>query len=157
MPVNLNQYRAAIGVFNNRNLITDNKFSYFTESNRVGINLFSAINVIVFFFFFFMFVVSVHQKNRKIRFTSILLPLLIMGFCLYHSVAAHNFIKIALLKAYLSAHKIDIVCLSETLLNSSVSIDDDNLQIPGYSSLRADHPSNTKRVGVLLYYKRFYQ
>ena len=191
MPVNLNQYRAAIGVFNNRNLITDNKFSYFTESNRVGINLFSAINVMVFFFFFFMFVVSVHQKNRKIRFTSILLPLLITGFCLYHiwlhihlvhfsgnveknpgpksysawyltichwnlnSVAAHNFIKIALLKAYLSAHKIDIVCLSETLLNSSVSIDDDNLQIPGYSSLRADHPSNIKRVGVLL--KLFYQ
>ena len=31
-----------------------------------------------------MFVVSVHQKNRKIRFKLILLPLLIIGFCLYH-------------------------------------------------------------------------
>ena len=29
------------------------------------------------------------------------------------------------------------------------------LQIPGYSSVRADHPSNTKRGGVLLYYKIF--
>ena len=44
----------------------------------------------------------------------------------------------------------DIVCLSETFLDSSISIDDDNLQIPGYSSVRADHLSNTKRGGVLL-------
>ena len=121
----------------------------------------------------------------------ILLPLLIVGFCLYHiwlhihlvnlsgdvkknpapksdsaqyltichwnlnSIAAHNFTKIALLKAYLSVHKMDIICLSETFLDSSISIDDDNLQIPGYSSVRADHPSNTKRGGVLLYYKSF--
>ena len=84
MPVNLNQYRAAIEVFNNRNLITNKKFFYLTESNNVGMNLFPSINVMVFFFFFFMFVVSVHQKNRKIRFKLILLPLLIIGFCLYH-------------------------------------------------------------------------
>ena len=84
MPVNLNQYRAAIEVFNNRNLITNKNFFYLTESNNVGMNLFPSINVMVFFFFFFMFVVSVHQKNRKIRFKLILLPLLIIGFCLYH-------------------------------------------------------------------------
>ena len=191
MPFNLNQYRAAIGVFNNRNLITNKKIFYFAESNSVAINLFSTINVMVFFFFFFMFVVSVHQKNRKIRFKLILLPLLIIGFCLYYiwlhiylvnpsgdveknpgrksysaqyltiyhwnlnSIAAHNFTKIALLKAYLLFHKMDIVCLSETFLDSSVSIDDDNLQIPGYSSVRDDHPSSTKRGGVLLYYKSF--
>ena len=68
MPVNLNQYRATIGVFNNRNLITNKIFLYFTESNNVRMNPFPAINVMVYFFFFFMFVVSVHQKNRKIRF-----------------------------------------------------------------------------------------
>ena len=86
MPVNLNQYRAAIGNFNNRNLITNKKIVYFSESNNVGINLvfISAINVMVFFFFFFMFVVSVNQKNRKIRFRLILLPILIIAFCLYH-------------------------------------------------------------------------
>ena len=49
----------------------------------------------------------------------------------------------------------DIICLSETYLDSSVPVDDDNLQIPGYSSVRADHPSNTKRGGVLIYYKNF--
>ena len=46
----------------------------------------------------------------------------------------------------------DIVCLSETFL---YSIDDDNFQIPRYSSARVDHPSNTKRGGVLLYHKSF--
>ena len=49
----------------------------------------------------------------------------------------------------------DIVCLSDTFLDSSISIDDDNLKIPGYSTVRADHPSNIKRAGVLLYYKSF--
>ena len=49
----------------------------------------------------------------------------------------------------------DIVCFSETFLDSSIPIDDDNLQTPGYSSIRADHPSNNKRGGVLLYYKSF--
>ena len=145
-----NQYRATIGVFNNRNLISNKTIFYFTESNSVGINLLfiSAINVMVFFFFSIMFVVSVHQKNRKIRFKLILLPLLIIGFWLYHiwlhillvnlsgsveknpgpkcysaqyltichrnlnSIAAHSFTKIALLKAYFSIHKMDIVCLS---------------------------------------------
>ena len=49
----------------------------------------------------------------------------------------------------------DIACLSETFLDSSISIDDDNLQIPGYSSVRAEDPSNTKQDGVLLYYNSF--
>ena len=72
-----------------------------------------------------------------------------------NSIAAHNFIKVALLKAYLSVHEMDITYISETYLDSSVPVDDDNLQIPGYSSVRADHPSNTKRGGVLIYNKNF--
>ena len=69
-----------------------------------------------------------------------------------NSIAAHDFIKIALLKAHLSAHKMDIVHLSDTFLNFSVPIDDGNLQILGYDCVRADYPSNTKHGVVLLYY-----
>ena len=36
-----------------------------------------------------------------------------------------------------------------------ICTDDDNLKIPGYSSVRADHPSNAKRGGVLVYYKSY--
>ena len=39
----------------------------------------------------------------------------------------------------------DIICLTETFLDSSVENDDDRISIPGYNLLRADHPSNTKR------------
>ena len=60
----------------------------------------------------------------------------------------------ALLKAYLSVHEMDIICLSETYLDSSVPVDD-NLEIPGYSSVTADHSSNIKHGGVLMYYKNF--
>ena len=65
------------------------------------------------------------------------------------------YFKLFLLKAYISVHKFDIICLSETYLDSSVLLDDDNLVIPGYNSVCSDHPSNTKRGGVCLYYKNF--
>ena len=43
--------------------------------------------------------------------------------------------------------------LSQTFRDSSIPIDDNRLSIPGYSMMRADHPSNTKRGGLCLYYK----
>ena len=147
----------------------------------------SAITKMGLFFFFFHVCIFCSPKNKKIKLKLILLPFLIIGFCLYHiwlnthvvnisgdveknavpksyfeqyltvchwnlnSIAAHNFIKIVLLKAYLSIHKMDIACLFERFLDSSILTDDDNLQIPGYSCVRADHSSNTKRGRVLLY------
>ena len=43
--------------------------------------------------------------------------------------------------------------MSETFLNSEILTDDENLQMPGYSIARVNHPSNTKRGGVYVYYK----
>ena len=60
------------------------------------------------------------------------------------------FIKISLLKTYIATHKVDIICLSETYLDSSISNDDENSEIPGYDLFRADHPSNTKQRGVCI-------
>ena len=45
------------------------------------------------------------------------------------------------------------ICLSETYLNPETSTDDQNLEIPGYCLLLADHPSNNKRGGVCLFYR----
>ena len=47
----------------------------------------------------------------------------------------------------------DIVFLSETFLDSIIAHDDTNLDINGYAMLRADHPSNSKRRGVCIYFK----
>ena len=69
-----------------------------------------------------------------------------------NSISAHNFIKLSLLRAYISINKIDIICLSETYLDSSISSDNDNLELPGYNLVRADNPTNTKRGGVCIYY-----
>ena len=46
-----------------------------------------------------------------------------------NSISAHNYIKLFLLKAYIAIHKFDIICLSETYLDSSTTSDDDNLAI----------------------------
>ena len=70
-----------------------------------------------------------------------------------NSISAHNFSKLSLLQAYNAVHKYDIICLSETYLNSSIPYDDDNLEIPGYNLIRADHPFENKRGGVCIYYK----
>ena len=50
-------------------------------------------------------------------------------------------------------HDYDIICLSETFLDSSISNGDEIINIKGYNLLRADHPSNKKRADVCMYYK----
>ena len=72
-----------------------------------------------------------------------------------NSISAHNCIKLFLLKAYIAIHKLGIICLSETYLDSSTSSDDDNLTISWYNLKRSDHHSNNKRGGVCIYYKNF--
>ena len=55
--------------------------------------------------------------------------------------------------AYISVRKFDIICLSETYLNSEIPPDEENLEIPGYNLVWEDHPSNSKHGGVCVYYK----
>ena len=70
-----------------------------------------------------------------------------------NSISVHNFIKLSLLKPNIAIHKFDVVCLSETYLNGSISNGDDSLEVPGCNFFRAGHPSNTKRRGVCIYYR----
>ena len=78
---------------------------------------------------------------------------------IYHwnlnSISAYNYIELFLLKAYVAIHKFNIICLSETYLDSTTSSDDDNLAILEYNLMRSDHPSNNKHGGVCICYKNF--
>ena len=76
-------------------------------------------------------------------------------FCHWNlnGLMAHNFIKVSLLHILAVTNNYDIICLTETFLDSTIDNDDDRISIPGYNLLRADHPSNTKRGGVCIYYK----
>ena len=70
-----------------------------------------------------------------------------------NSITAHNYLKVSILRAYILLHNFDVVCISETYLDSTTALDYENLHIAGYNLLRADHASNSKRGGVCVYYK----
>ena len=66
-------------------------------------------------------------------------------------MTAHNFEKINLLKAYNTINKFDVICLSESYLDSSIASDNDDLNIKRYNLYRADHPNNVKRGALCAY------
>ena len=68
-----------------------------------------------------------------------------------NSLTAHNFEKVNLLEAYNAVNKFDIICLSESFLDSSILTENNNLNINGYKMVRVDHPNNVKRRGVCAY------
>ena len=70
-----------------------------------------------------------------------------------NSITAHNYTKRLLLKTYIAVYNFNIICLSETYLDSKTLPDDDNLHILGYNFVRYDHPFNSKRGRVCIYYK----
>ena len=55
------------------------------------------------------------------------------------------FLNLSILRAYITVHKFDVICLSGTYLESSILHDDDNLQIPGYNLYREDRLLNVKK------------
>ena len=55
----------------------------------------------------------------------------------------------------MSTHKVDIMCLSETFLDSTISDEDPRLYIKGYKLFRSDHHLNIKQGGVCIYYKEY--
>ena len=69
-----------------------------------------------------------------------------------NSITAHGYAKVSLLKGYVTACKMVIICLSETYLDSTIQLDNDNLEIPRYNLVRSDHQSNNKHGGVCIYY-----
>ena len=72
-----------------------------------------------------------------------------------NSIAAHNFSKISLSRAYNTIHSYNIIFLSETYLNHETLSNNGNLKIPGYKLVRADRPSNQKRGCICIYHKDF--
>ena len=68
-----------------------------------------------------------------------------------NSLSAHNLLKLSSITAYNTIYKYDFICISETYLDSSVQSDD--ISINGYKLICADHPSNSKRGGVCIFYR----
>ena len=62
---------------------------------------------------------------------------------------AHN--KLPMLEAYNIACKYNVICISESYLDSTLPLD--SLSLNGYNLTHADHPDNVKRGGVCMYNK----
>ena len=188
MPVNLNQYRATVGIFSNCFIVCgnfcSNLFHGRSYRNFTFIFFWVFFIAVIHFNIFMIYIASLFPKFfhpnckhifiylrlalyicvtvlylRNIWLYSILIklsgdveenpcpkPKLWLSFSICHwnvnSVSAHNFYKVSLLRAYIFIHKFDLICISETFLNSNTAFDDDNLKIEGYNIVRSDHPSN---------------
>ena len=70
-----------------------------------------------------------------------------------NSICARESIKIPLIETYTSVHHFDVIAISETMLDASISMDD--IFVEGFSReiYRSDHPNNIKAGGVCLYFK----
>ena len=73
--------------------------------------------------------------------------------CNVNILVVHNFSKLCQLEAYKSLYNYDFICISETYLDSSVTHNNKNIQLDGYSLIISDHLSDSKRGCVCLYYK----
>ena len=69
-----------------------------------------------------------------------------------NEVAAHDFIKIPLVEAFITITNFDIVYRSETILASTIRNDDEIIQINRYSLLRVDYPNYIKRGCVCIFF-----
>ena len=70
-----------------------------------------------------------------------------------NNISLYDYSKLFLLNSNNSLHEFDIICFSKTYLDSNTPLDDHNLEISGYTLACSDHPSNTKRGAVCLYYE----
>ena len=59
---------------------------------------------------------------------------------------AHN--KLSMLETYNIAHKYNLICISESYLDSTVPLDDNSVLLNIYNFTRADHSDNVKRGSV---------
>ena len=76
------------------------------------------------------------------------------SFSIFHlnlkSNSLWNDFKLSLLRVYLSTHKSDVICIFETYFYYDTSHEDANQEI-GYTLIRDNYPSNTKRGGTCIY------
>ena len=149
MPINIDQWRVTTGLFYGKvyAVIPDNKNFYDCDKKSL-IFLFFSYSAFVFLILLVDGDIEYNPgpktKTKKGIFFS---------WCHWNvnSPLAHN--KLSMLEAYNVAHKYDVICISESYLDSTVPLDNNSLSLNGYNLTRADHPDNVKRGGICMYYK----
>ena len=144
MPVSLITWRLLVGRFNGSNQFLHNYFKSHIRKGKYHCHL------LIVFLILLLLSGDVHpnpgpKRDKDYNFS----------VCSWNigSVSAHNFSKLSLFSSYNSIYNYDLICLSETFLDSSFLPDDPRLKLDGYNLIRADHPNDVKRGGVCVYVK----
>ena len=147
MPISIDLWHAAVGLFGAHRYAAIIKETIWKYSNL------KALTILLFFYSTIIFLLLVKHSDIEINPGPQKKQPKYFSCCHWNvnSLLAHN--KISLLTAYNTIHQYDVICISETFLDSSVPLDDHNLPIQGYSLIRTDHPDNVKKGGVCLYFK----
>ena len=111
MPVSILQWRAEIGIFNTKLVKYSFKSKYRANVCPRDLNKFYTICC--------MF----------------LLLLICAGDIELNSIVEHRFSKLSLLEGYNVQHKFDMICLSETFLDSSIPTNDEKIK---YERIQTD-------------------
>ena len=149
MTVSIDQGCAGIGLFYGKFYVSIKVFNTNICLSLACINLFSLVYCSYLFFFLLL------RCNRDVESNSG--PKKNKEFsvsCCYwnvNSLLAHDCAKVSAQEAYNSVFKYDFICISETCPDSTISSDNNNLNISGYNLIRVDHPSNSKRGSVCIY------
>ena len=156
MPISAVHWRLVVG-YNNRSKLT--YFQKLFAQSFAWVIYYSIQNAPAMpfvFFIFFLFLLILLSGDVKLN-PGPKKKHLSYNFSISHwnlgSLPAHDFSKINSFFAYNRIHSYDLICFSETFLDSSFTDDDRNLILNGYKLYRADHPSNTKKGGVCVYVK----
>ena len=148
-PISIMQWRVEIGIFNIR-------FCIRSKSNAVGSLTLTPLLYIIagtsitLLTIFLLLCSDVELNSGPTKKPNSWFNFSICNWNL-NSLTSHNCEKVNLLEAYNAVNKFDIICLSESFLDSSVLTENSNLKINGYKMVRADHPNNVKGGGVCAY------
>ena len=71
--------------------------------------------------------------------------------CNSNGFTAHNFFRVSSFYAHITEYNYDIICRSETFLNSSIGNDEDRLKIDGFILLRSDHSNGLKKESSIVF------
>ena len=153
MPVSTNLWRAQIGTFGMMivKLCVMNTWSRITKAKFQNSFVLSFFFLITFFSLLLILFNDVALNPGPMKDSSK------WNFSIAHwnlnCIAAQNFAKLSQLEDYNTLHGYNLICLSETWLDSTTSIDSNDLSLKGYNLHRVDDPDNVQKGGVCVSYK----
>ena len=125
MPISVMQWRVEIGMFN-----PTHKTRFINLKSLRVVGLSSGFCLGIRFVFVFVFACGDIELNPGPKKRSSCYNFSVCHWNL-NSITPHSFAKIDLLQAYNTIHQYDMLCLSGSYLDASVSFDNDNPNING--------------------------